>query len=139
MAAAGLAQRGWLYLGSIPIISLWNISMPAAQGIMTRRVSEREQGELQGAIGSVRSLAFVIGPGLFSWTFAFFINPKHRLNLPGAAFFLAAALLFSACLLSTRIEKTRETDAEPRLPSPELIPPEGISSATISPSSESDG
>jgi MFS transporter, DHA1 family, tetracycline resistance protein len=126
MAVAGLAQRGWLYLTAVPIISLWNISMPAAQGIMTRRVSEREQGELQGAIGSVRSLAFVIGPGLFSWTFAFFINPKHGLNMPGAGFFLAGALLFAACLLSTRIEKPPAGE-KASVASPEFIAPEGIS------------
>jgi len=105
MFIAGLARSGAIYLASIPVISLWNISMPAAQGMMTRRVSEREQGELQGAIGSVRSLAFVIGPGLFSWTFAWFINPRHALHFPGAAFFLAAILLFTACLLSTRIKQ----------------------------------
>jgi DHA1 family tetracycline resistance protein-like MFS transporter len=131
MAVAGLAQRGWLYMTSIPIISLWNISMPAAQSMMTHRVSEREQGELQGAIGSVRSLAFVIGPGLFSWTFAFFINPIHGLNMPGAGFFLAAALLFTACLLSTRIEETRGTKMRPA--EPELLAPEGIASGSVAP------
>ena len=132
MAVAGLARRGLFYLASIPIISLWNISMPAAQSIMTHRVSEREQGELQGAIGSVRSLAFVIGPGLFSWTFAFFINPKHGLNMPGAGFFLAAALLFAACLLSTRIEQAATSRTEERVSA--LIAPEGI--ADVAPSTE---
>ncbi|MCA1658638.1 MAG: TCR/Tet family MFS transporter, partial [Verrucomicrobiaceae bacterium] len=51
MLIAGLARTGAIYLASIPVISLWNISMPAAQGMMTHRVSEREQGELQGALG----------------------------------------------------------------------------------------
>ena len=64
MLMAALARNGAMFLASIPIISLWNISMPAAQSIMTRRVSEREQGELQGAIGSLRSLGFLIGPGI---------------------------------------------------------------------------
>lgn len=136
MVIAGLARRGWVYLASIPVISLWNISMPAAQGIMTQRVSEREQGELQGAIGSVRSLAFVIGPGLFSWTFAFFINPKHGLNWPGAAFYLAAALLFAACLLSTRIEKQAPLSSQTKEPAPDLIAPEGIASGSVTPWTE---
>jgi DHA1 family tetracycline resistance protein-like MFS transporter len=52
-------------MASIPVISIWNISFAAAQGMMTHRVSEREQGELQGAIQSLRSIAFVIGPCLF--------------------------------------------------------------------------
>ncbi|MEP7072450.1 MAG: TCR/Tet family MFS transporter, partial [Verrucomicrobiota bacterium] len=109
MALAGWARTGALYLASIPVISIWNISMPAAQGMMTRRVSEREQGELQGAIGSVRSLGFVIGPGLFSWTLAFFINPARGWDWPGAPFFLAAAMLFSACILATRIRPSPES------------------------------
>jgi MFS transporter, DHA1 family, tetracycline resistance protein len=131
MAIAGMARRGWLYLASIPVISLWNISMPAAQSLMTQRVSEREQGELQGAIGSVRSLAFVIGPGLFSWTFAFFINPKHGLHMPGAAFFLAGALLFAACFLSTRIEKQTVPVSQTPESLPDLVAPEGIASGNI--------
>src|SRR3989440_1574075 len=42
MLVAGLAKTGAIYVASIPIISLWNISMPAAQGMMTHRVSDRE-------------------------------------------------------------------------------------------------
>jgi MFS transporter, DHA1 family, tetracycline resistance protein len=105
MVIAGLARTGGLYMASIPVISLWNISFPAAQGMMTHRVSESEQGELQGAIQSLRSIAFVIGPFLFSGIFAWFIDPKHSLYLPGAPYYLAAALLFTAMLLATRVEQ----------------------------------
>jgi DHA1 family tetracycline resistance protein-like MFS transporter len=129
MVLAGLARSGTLFLSSIPIISLWNISMPAAQGIMTRRVSEREQGELQGALGSLRSITFLIGPGLFSWTYGWFIDPRHSFHLPGAPYFLAAALLFTAMLMSTRI-KQPETALRPVIASPpEVVPPEGVGSA----------
>ena len=69
---------------------LWTISGPAAQGMMTRRVSESEQGELQGAIGSLASLAWIIGPGLFTFTFAYFIDPERGWNIPGAPWYSAA-------------------------------------------------
>jgi DHA1 family tetracycline resistance protein-like MFS transporter len=106
MLVAGLAKTGaWLF-GSIPIISLWNISMPAAQSMMTHRVSEKEQGELQGAIQSMRSITFIIGPILFLQTFRWFIDPKHPVHIPGAPYYLAAALLFTAMLMSTRIKGT---------------------------------
>ncbi|MEY2440296.1 MAG: transporter, family, tetracycline resistance protein, partial [Verrucomicrobiota bacterium] len=91
MLLAGLARSSAFFLGSIPIISTWNISMPAAQGMMTHRVSEREQGALQGAIGSLRSITFIIGPVLFSRTFGWFIDPTHSYHVPGAPFYLAAA------------------------------------------------
>jgi DHA1 family tetracycline resistance protein-like MFS transporter len=104
MLVAGLAKTGaWLF-GSIPIISLWNISMPAAQSIMTRRVSEQEQGELQGAIQSMRSITFIIGPVIFLQTFRWFIDPKHGSPIPGAPFFLAAVLLGIAATMSTRLK-----------------------------------
>src|SRR4029077_17574949 len=105
MVIAGFARTGLVYMASIPVISLWNISFPAAQGMMPHRVSEREQGELQGAIQSLRSIAFVIGPFLFSGIFAWFINPKHSFHIPGAPYYLAAGLLFTAMLLATRVEQ----------------------------------
>lgn len=105
MLIAGLARNGAVLLASVPIISMWNISMPAAQSIMTHRVSEREQGELQGAIGSLRSITFIIGPVLFSRIFGWFIDPKHSFQIPGAPYYLGAALLFTAMLMATRIEQ----------------------------------
>src|SRR5207237_9681032 len=105
LVIAVLAANGTIYMASMPVISMWNISCPAAQGIMTHHVSEREQGELQGAISSLRSIAFVIGPFLFSWTFAWFIDPRHSIQLPAAGYYLAAGLLFSAMLMATRIKQ----------------------------------
>ena len=105
MIIAGLAKTGAWLLASIPIISLWNISMPAAQSMMTHRVSEREQGELQGALQSMRSITFIIGPWLFLRIFGWFIDPKNRVHLPGAPYFLAGGLLFTAMLMATRIEQ----------------------------------
>src|SRR5205823_7347272 len=93
MFVAGIAKTGALFLASVPIISLWNISMPAAQGMMTHRVSEREQGELQGALSSLRSITFIIGPVLFSQVFAWFIAPSHAFHVPGAPFYLAAVMV----------------------------------------------
>jgi len=109
MLIAGLARTGAMYLLSIPVMMIWTISGPAAQGMMTHRVSEREQGELQGAISSLRAIAVLIGPGLFTFTFAFFIDHKHNWNIPGAPWYLGGALLFIAMLMSMRIPKLGTT------------------------------
>ena len=122
MTLAGFAKNTATFLSSIPIISLWNIAMPAAQSMMTHRVSEREQGELQGALQSMRSITFIIGPWLFLKVFGWFINPKNPLHMPGAPYYLAAALLFSAMLMSTRIRESppissaAATSARPEIP-----------------------
>jgi DHA1 family tetracycline resistance protein-like MFS transporter len=124
MLMAGLAKTGAWLLASIPIISLWNISMPAAQSMMTHRVSEREQGELQGALQSMRSITFIIGPWLFLRIFGWFIDPKHHIHLPGAPYYLAAAFLFTAMLMSTRIQQTPLQSQAAMPPSVPLVPPE---------------
>jgi DHA1 family tetracycline resistance protein-like MFS transporter len=132
MVIAGLAKTGAWLLASIPIISLWNISMPAAQSMMTHRVSEREQGELQGALQSMRSITFIIGPWLFLRIFGWFIDAKTPIHLPGAPYFLAGALLFTAMLMATRVEQPQiqpvSTDAIP-----DVVPPESTPSAAIAP------
>jgi MFS transporter, DHA1 family, tetracycline resistance protein len=115
MYLAGLARNGIMFTSSIPIMMLWTIAGPAAQGMMTRRVSEREQGALQGAIASLRSVAMLIGPALFTFTFAYFIDKKQGWNLPGAPWFLAGTLLFVAMLMATRIPRlpmAAQTSAE---------------------------
>jgi DHA1 family tetracycline resistance protein-like MFS transporter len=134
MLIAGLARTSLVYMASIPIISMWNISFPAAQGMMTHRVSEREQGELQGAIQSLRSIAFVIGPFLFSGIFAWFINPKHSFHIPGAPYYLAAVLLFTAMLLATRVEQPQFDQPGDKLSAPgEAVPPGGIAPGPVAP------
>ncbi|MEY2558962.1 MAG: transporter, family, tetracycline resistance protein [Verrucomicrobiota bacterium] len=109
MVLAGLARTSLFFFLSIPVMMLWTISSPAAQGMMTRRVSESEQGELQGAISSLASLAWIFGPAVFTFTFAFFIDETRGWNLPGAPWYLGGFLLFVAMGLATRI---------PQLPAP---------------------
>jgi DHA1 family tetracycline resistance protein-like MFS transporter len=130
MFIAGLAKTGTWLLASIPIISLWNISMPAAQSMMTHRVSEREQGELQGALQSMRSITFIIGPWLFLRIFGWFIDPKHTVHLPGAPYYLAGALLFTAMLMSTRLPQTPAGPLEE--PTGIEIPPQEIAAGAAS-------
>ena len=98
-------------------------------------VGEQEQGELQGAIRSLRSIAFVIGPFLFSGIFAWFINPKHSFHLPGAPYYLAAAFLFTAMLLATGVQQPDFSAAKSALPDrvPDIVPPEGVTSGNVAP------
>ena len=108
--------------------------MPAAQAMMTHRVSEREQGELQGALQSLRSITFIIGPVLFSQAFSLFINPKNPLHLPGAPYFLAALLLFVAMAMSTRIKQPDlAASGAPTGPETTPMPPESVPSSAGGP------
>ena len=92
----GLAPTGALFCVGIALLSLWGLSWAASKGLMTRHVASTEQGRLQGLDGSLRGIADLIGPGLFTLTFAYFIAPGRAWELPGSPWLLAAALQVAA-------------------------------------------
>ena len=106
-AVYGLAATGTGALLGIPLQALWGLSTPAAQGLMTRRVKPTEQGQLQGAQSSLMGIAGLIGPILFTLTFATFIGTRSEWHLPGAPFLLAALLLAAAVVLAWRVTRSR--------------------------------
>ncbi|BFU96403.1 MAG: Tetracycline efflux transporter [Nitrospira sp.] len=109
----GLAPRGWVYCLGIPIMAFWGLAGPAMQSLMTRRVGHTEQGRLQGAIASLIGIAGLVGPGLFTQTFAYFINPDTWWHLPGAPFLLASCLLMLAMTIAWAATNQREESGGP--------------------------
>jgi MFS transporter, DHA1 family, tetracycline resistance protein len=101
-AVFALAPTGVLFWSGIPLLALWGFVSPAALGLMSRRVSGSEQGQLQGANASLMGVANMLGPGLFTQVFALFIGTGGVWHLPGAAFLLAAALLVAATAVALR-------------------------------------
>jgi len=124
-ALFGWAPVGWLFMLAIPINCLWALAGPPSQSMMTQRVSASEQGQLQGAIGSVRSVAMIVGPSIFSVTFAFFIAPGRPLHLPGAPWYLAALLLIAALAVAFAVAPKSKTvaavDKEPEIVEAQMV------------------
>ncbi len=98
----GAAPTGPLFWLGIPVMSLWGVAGAAAQALTTRLVTPEQQGQLQGATSSVQSVSQLVGPFLFTLTFAYFIGTQAPVKLPGAPFLLAAALLLLAMLVTER-------------------------------------
>ena len=98
----GAAPEGHLFWVGIPVMAVWGVAGAATQSLMTRLVAADQQGQLQGATSSVQSVSQLVGPFLFTLTFAYFIGPQAPLKLPGAPFLLAAALLLLALGVAAR-------------------------------------
>jgi len=112
-AIYGLAPSGTTFLAGVPVVALWGLAGAASQGLMTRHVGVSEQGQLQGANGSVRSITELLGPGLFTQSFAFFIAAGAPLLLPGAPFLLASLLLATALLVAWRVTRPQSAGRIP--------------------------
>jgi MFS transporter, DHA1 family, tetracycline resistance protein len=98
----GAAPSGPLFWFGIPVMALWGVAGAATQALMTQLVAPDQQGRLQGATSSVQSVSQLVGPFLFTLTFAYFIGAQAPLKLPGAPFLLAAALLVLAMVIAAR-------------------------------------
>jgi MFS transporter, DHA1 family, tetracycline resistance protein len=113
-AVVGFVMLGWpsatVFLVAIPVNCLWALAGSASQSLMTQRVSPSEQGELQGALASLRGVAMLFGPGLFSLTFAYFIGPQH--HLPGAPWYLASILMLVSLAIAWAVTRDKKSDAK---------------------------
>ena len=96
----------WAWI-AIPVASLWGFYGPAAQTLMTRSVTPTQQGQLQGALGSLMGVASMISPPMYTSAFAAAIEHRGPLPVLGAPFYIAAALLFAALLFALRATRSR--------------------------------
>jgi DHA1 family tetracycline resistance protein-like MFS transporter len=117
----GFASVAWIFLLGIPFLCLGGLAGPPAQAMMTHQVDPHEQGRLQGALTSLASVAGIFGPALFANLFALFISDHAPVqHLPGAAFVLAALLLFAAAVIAMLV--IRRTPTVAPLASDAIVP-----------------
>jgi DHA1 family tetracycline resistance protein-like MFS transporter len=103
--------------------------------IMTSRVPRNAQGELQGAIGSVQSLASVFAPLAMTQALYTFTNEDAPIYFPGAAFALAAVVCaISLIPLFRGLATVPKIEEQPKDP-PGEIPLEADPAATPAPQS----
>ena len=112
----GLAATGAIFWAALPVTALWGLSGPPMQGMMTRHVSASEQGQLQGALSSLRGIAFMIGPLVFTNVFASFIGSNRDWHVPGAPYLLAALMISGSTLIGWQTTRSRSILPEPTIP-----------------------
>lgn len=94
----GFAQSGLHIYIAIAIGAFAGFLSPALQALMTSRTPADSQGELQGAITSLYSLASIISPAIMALIFTAQTDDAG-VYLPGAPFLLATALTALALLV----------------------------------------
>ena len=98
LTAIAMVTQGWMLFALMPLIALGDIVKPALVGLMSNRVADDAQGELQGVIASAQSVTSVISPLLMTQVFAIY-SKAPGLYLPGAPFLLAAMVMVLAALI----------------------------------------
>ncbi len=109
----GLAPSSLIFLAGIPLGGLLGLTGPSMQALMTQRVKPSEQGQLQGALSSMRGISGMIGPLLFTQIFTVAIQGDRLPHLPGAPYLLSAVLILGAVLLSWRVARPHVPEGIP--------------------------
>lgn len=94
----GLASYGWMmYVFLIPMAAA-AVAEPILRGLLSKHTELSDQGELQGALSSLQTMARIIGPLIATSLFGHFISDEAAFKLPGAPFFAFAFLQLFAVL-----------------------------------------
>ncbi len=137
-AAYAAATQGWMVFLIIPIGALAGVLGPAMNQIMTVRTPRNAQGELQGAIASVQSLANMFAPLAMTQTFHYFTSAGAPVFFPGAAFTLASIVCaISLIPLMQGLHAAPKIEEQPADPPGEAVPEESSSPAGATPSAQS--
>jgi len=103
-----LATQGWMVFAIMPVFALGGIGVPALQSLATRQVDESRQGQFQGVLASVISLASIVAPLGFSSVY-FVVRDAW----PGAIWLTVAVLYLASVplVLGLRLAKPQASPA----------------------------
>jgi DHA1 family tetracycline resistance protein-like MFS transporter len=97
-----LVPQGWMIFPALAVGSLGGIANPSMQSVMSRQAGPQAQGELQGAMASITSIAAVLSPLFMTQLFSRFSGPDAPIYLPGAPYLVAGVLVFACVLICLR-------------------------------------
>ena len=157
----GSADAGWVIYAAGPLAALAGLYGPALTNMMSSRVSESEQGELQGAIGAAQGLALMAGPMAMTGMFGLFGDSANRADrqmqafpdnligiakymtgsldipyVPGSPFLLAGALSFVALVTFILVTNKADRDARYTPSSTTVADPDGLEQPPLTPAPE---
>ena len=90
MAMFGFAWQGWMIYAILLASTFSWVAQPALQSLIAKGVDSSRQGELQGILVSLTSLAAILNPVIVTQLFAQFGKVGAVVYIPGAPYFFAS-------------------------------------------------
>ncbi|MEP1150488.1 MAG: TCR/Tet family MFS transporter [Balneola sp.] len=103
------SPSGAIMLAMIIPYCLGGFAGPSLQGIVSNKVPQNQQGELQGALTSLVSFTAIFGPPMMTGLFGYFTSASAPFQFSGAPFFMAALLIIGALFFAVRILSFKNT------------------------------
>ena len=98
LCGIAFSSQTWMIYTLIPLTALGAMITPAMSSIMSNKIPDNAQGELQGALSCISGITLIISPVIMTQLFGLFTNRQIDIYFPGAPF-LAAAIFMSLALI----------------------------------------
>jgi DHA1 family tetracycline resistance protein-like MFS transporter len=108
LTLTAIATQGWIVFALLPLYGVSGIGIPALQSLATQQVSEDQQGQLQGVMASIVSVASIFGPLYFA---GFYYSIKDW--WPGLIWIIGVATYLLAVPLILGIRAKRPAPVAP--------------------------
>ncbi|MEO0574156.1 MAG: TCR/Tet family MFS transporter [Pseudomonadota bacterium] len=104
----GFATTGWFVYLMVTTALISTMQDPAIRQMLSSRVPEDAQGELQGGLSALTSIAMILSPLIYNGTFALTAGESPIIDFPGSPFVIAS--LMSGLALVFFAARSRATD-----------------------------
>ncbi|MEL7197000.1 MAG: TCR/Tet family MFS transporter [Pseudomonadota bacterium] len=101
---SAFAFNSAMMIAGVIVGSVAGVTFPALQQMMSERIAEDAQGELQGAVASTMSMTSIFGPIVMTSVFAAYADDKG-LYFPGAPFICAAVVGYLGLALLWQVSR----------------------------------
>ena len=98
LACSIVAATGYGFAGSLPVVVLLmfvhgpeGFIHPMLTALMSKRVPENAQGELQGGLAAIMSIAMLVGTVFYAQLFGYFMSDAAPFQSPNVAYYVAGA------------------------------------------------
>ncbi|MEO0437567.1 MAG: MFS transporter [Pseudomonadota bacterium] len=92
LTGIGLATEGWMVYALITLALISTMQDPAIRQELSALVAEDAQGELQGGLAALASIAMILAPLIYMALFTVTTGEQAIVYFPGAVFLAAAAI-----------------------------------------------
>jgi DHA1 family tetracycline resistance protein-like MFS transporter len=99
LVAYGLVSAPWMVFALMVVHGPEGFVHPMITAILTRLAPEDAQGELQGGLSGIMSLAMLFGTVFFGQVFGYFMSGTAPITLPDVGFWVAGGVVAAAALL----------------------------------------
>ncbi|MCB6177397.1 TCR/Tet family MFS transporter [Rhodobacter sp. Har01] len=117
LACSMLAVLGYGMAGSVAVVFALMIlhgpegfAHPVLTAMMSRKVPENAQGELQGGISAITNVAMLAGTVFYAWVFGHFMAEGRAWRSPDVAYWVAAGFMALTLVLFVMLKRREGQD-----------------------------